>query len=150
MKQKRKVKSLIFQKKDFNEGLLSALLLILWVVLCLCSATLMTTTSVWAAWLWKPLKDITYSWMDDKVEVLYNLQFSMPNNLSGVVGEMYTVNNNDFYITSTPLTVNLNQRILQLYDEVQIKFDHQTIMLLYYDEYEMKLEVLQQDMCLQL
>ena len=111
MKQKRKVKSLIFQKKDFNEGLLSALLLILWVVLCLCSATLMTTTSVWAAWLWKPLKDITYSWMDDKVEVLYNLQFSMPNNLSGVVGEMYTVNNNDFYITSTPLTVNLSNTI---------------------------------------
>jgi hypothetical protein len=49
--------------------------------------------------------------MDDKVEVLYNLQFSMPNNLSGVVGEMYTVNNNDFYITSTPLTVNLSNTI---------------------------------------
>lgn len=105
MKQKRKVKSLIPQKNDLWGSLLTAALLVLGVALCLWSATLMTS-SVWAASTSNEYNEFPYSWMDDRVEVLYNLQFSDPKILSGFVGEMYTDKNNDFYITSTPITVN--------------------------------------------
>ena len=106
MKQKRKVKSLIPQRNDLWESLLTATLLVLGLALCLWSASLMTS-SVWAASS-NPAEysQFQYSWTDDKVEVLYNLQFSKPEYLSGFVGEMYTDKNNDFYITSTPITVN--------------------------------------------
>ena len=106
MKQKRKVKSLLPQKNDLWGSLLTATLLVLGLALCLWSASLMTS-SVWAASS-NPAEysQFQYSWTDDKVEVLYNLQFSKPEYLSGFVGEMYTDKNNDFYITSTPITVN--------------------------------------------
>lgn len=106
MKQKRKVKSLIPQRNDLWGSLLTATLLVLGLALCLWSASLMTS-SVWAASS-NPSEysQFQYSWTDDKVEVLYNLQFSKPEQLSGFVGEMYTDKNNDFYITSTPITVN--------------------------------------------
>ncbi len=88
MKQKRKVKSLLPSKYKVGEKFFMVLLLTLSVMLCIWAATLMTT-SVWAAEEETPSSNSNniYSWYDDKVEVLYKMEFSNPENLYGENGE---------------------------------------------------------------
>ena len=89
MKQKRKVKSLLPYKIDRDGTMLTILLLILSLVLCLWSASLMTV-SVWAAddrWNY----EMVYPWIDDKVEVLYWLQISDRNRLWDEFGNQFVM-----------------------------------------------------------
>ena len=68
----------------------------------------MTTMVVWASSAWTD-STLSYSWVDDKVEVLYDLKFARPTNLKERVGWLFTKSNNDFYIKtkkSFPLVVN--------------------------------------------
>lgn len=121
MKQKRKVKSLIPQKENFNWGFLTALLFVLWVALCLWAASLMSTSSVWAAKLWRDISTLSYSGVDDVVEVLYNLDFAKPEDLEKKVAKMYINNNKDFYLqTSIPLVVNAEDTIGDSLKENQV------------------------------
>lgn len=105
MKQKRKVKSLLPEKTDGGNSLLTTLLLVFWMVLCLSSASLMTS-SVWAAGWTQPNKTLEYTWLDDKTEVLYRKKFVDPNDLSKVVAEMYADTNGVLHIIPVPLVVN--------------------------------------------
>ena len=104
MKQKRKVKSLIPHKIDKSGTLLTVLLLILSVVLCLGSASLMTV-SVWAIWNDDDF-NITYSWLDDKVEVLYELQFTDPETLWWEPVNELHVKNGSLYLTPNQVIFN--------------------------------------------
>ena len=107
MKQKRKVKSLIPQEKDLNWGLLTALLFTLWVALCLWAVSFMSTSSVWAARLWQDISTLSYSGIDDKVEVLYNLDFAKPEDLEKKLIKMYIKDTKNLYVqTAIPLVEN--------------------------------------------
>ena len=98
MKQKRKVKSLLPQKKCGWQSFLTILLLVLWLILCLWSASLMTTMAAWASSEWD--NKLSYSWVNDNVEVLYNLDFVKPENLQSKVASMFTDKNKDFKLKS--------------------------------------------------
>ena len=107
MKQKRKVKSLLSLKKNKKELFLMNLLLILSVSLCIGSA-LLITTSVWATaddTNICPNDICSYTWLDDKSEVLYRMDFVDPENLEKTVNSMY-IKDANFYITSGPVIVN--------------------------------------------
>jgi hypothetical protein len=55
---------------------------------------------------------LSYSGVDDVVEVLYNLDFAKPEDLEKKVAKMYINNNKDFYLqTSIPLVVNAEDTI---------------------------------------
>ena len=104
MKQKRKVKSLIPHRIDKSGALLTVLLLILSIVLCLGSASLMTV-SVWAAWNDDDF-NITYSWLNDTVEVLYWLHFADPESLwEDPINEFY-VKDGSLYLTPHQIIFN--------------------------------------------
>ena len=85
MKQKRTVKSLLPSKYKVGENFFTVLLLTLSVMLCIWAATLMTT-SVWAA-AGEGIDNVYSSMNDDKVEVLYRMEFSDPENLYDENGE---------------------------------------------------------------
>ncbi len=98
MKQKRNVKSLI-PSKNRDSNLLTILLLFLSLILCLCSASLMTL-SVWVVandegspvtWY-----SVPYSWHDNSTEVIYNLELADENALWNAesLDEFYIENNN--------------------------------------------------------
>lgn len=105
MKQKRKVKNLI-PCKNKDEKLLTILLLVLSVVLCLWSASLMTF-SVWAA-----ADDdnfyMPYTWYDDRAEVLYGLEFSDPNILWEDSLDKLYMEENSLYLSPSAVMVENN------------------------------------------
>lgn len=104
MKQKRTVKSLLSNEYKLGEKVFTVLLLTLSVMLCLWAATLMTT-SVWAAEEENPSNSNNiYSWYDDKVEVLYKMEFSNPENLYDENGEPV----DNFYMEDNILYVSPN------------------------------------------
>ena len=103
MKQKRTVKSLIPHKADFGGKFLTMLLLVLSVVLCLGSASLMTTF-VWAQES-EERTNMIYSWNDGNTEVLYDLLFVDPEALRwNALDELY-MEDGSLYIT--PRSVKL-------------------------------------------
>ena len=103
MKQKRKVKSLIPHKTDFSGNFLTVLLLVLSVVLCLGSASLMTA-SVWAQES-EDRTNMIYSWNDGVSEALYDLLFMDPESLwSGLVDELF-MGSGSLYLISKPVRV---------------------------------------------
>ena len=83
MVQKRKVKSLISVKKDYN-GLLTALLLFIWWVLCVWAFGLLATSMLVKA---STIKN--YEWVDNRAEVVFDMSFAPKDNLSGAVNNMY-------------------------------------------------------------
>ena len=72
MKQRRKVKSLLSHKRYGSNFLLTALLLMLSVMLCIWSVSLMTMRTFAAD---HQFTSITYEWLDDNTEVVYNVDF---------------------------------------------------------------------------
>ena len=103
MKQKRKVKSLLPYKIDRDGTMLTILLLILSLVLCLWSASLMTV-SVWAAddrWNY----EMVYPWIDDKVEVLYWLQISDRNRLWDEFVNQFFMKDKTLYLSPNQVKV---------------------------------------------
>jgi len=83
MVQKRKVKNLISIKKDYN-GLLTALLVLLWWILCIWAVGLLATSMLVKA------STIKYEWVDNKAEVVFDMSFVPENKLSwNVVNNMY-------------------------------------------------------------
>ena len=107
MKQKRKVKSLIPQKKNWSESFLVMILLALSIALCLWSASLMTASVLWAtpSNISRPFTNITYTWLDDNQEVLYDMKFVDPNNLYRVVSDIY-ISGASLYISPSPVIVH--------------------------------------------
>ena len=104
MKQKRKVKSLLPQWNG-GKSFLMLSLLILWLILCLWSLSLLTTSSVWA--IWKDIDKVAYSWLDDVTEVLYHMDLADPEHLDQKVGEMYYKTSEwTFYIAWPSMVVN--------------------------------------------
>ena len=79
--------------------MLSALLFILSVVLCVWSISLLTSCA-WA-------DDITFTWLDEKAEVLYEINFVKQYNASANISKMYASWGN-LYSTPAPLIVKTN------------------------------------------
>ena len=103
MKQKRKVKSLLPYKIDKDGTMLTILLLILSLVLCLWSASLMTV-SVWATDdTWK--YSMVYPWRDDRVEVLYWLQISDKNKLWDEFVNQFFMKDKTLYLSPNQVKV---------------------------------------------
>ena len=94
MKQKRKVKSLNSSKHE-NWWLLATLLLLLWWVLCFWAVSLFTSS----VWVEASSQEYTYKWIDDKVEVIFDLSFAPKNNLRKVVTNMYLTTGGTFYMS---------------------------------------------------
>ena len=108
MKQKRKVKSLLPYKIDRDGTMLTILLLILSLVLCLWSASLMTV-SVWAADdNTRGNYPMTYPWIDDRVEVLYWLQFSDRNRLWDEFVNQFFMKDKTLYLSPNQVKVKSN------------------------------------------
>ena len=103
MKQKRKVKSLLPSENDGNKSLFTSILLVLWVTLCLWSASLMTT-SVWAAGL-SNNSVLPFTGLDDKSMNIYRLDFGNPENLEGIVSEMYLDTNSTLHVSPSNVII---------------------------------------------
>ncbi len=101
MKQKRKVKSLLPQRKDRKTSFLTTLLLVLSTILCIWSASLLTS-SVFA----ENFTEVTYTWLDDNIEVLYEMKFVDPADLSGWEITKLEISGNSLYISPNPVIVN--------------------------------------------
>ena len=116
MKQKRKVKSLLPQWNESKTFLMLSLL-ILWLVLCLWSLSLLTTSSVWA--IWKDINKVSYSWLDDVTEVLYHMDLADPKQLDKKVGEMYYKTSEwTFYIAWPSMVMNSEKPLASQKNEI--------------------------------
>ena len=106
MKQKRKVKNLLSEKKSEKrvDKFSMTFLIALWWVFSLLTAWL-ATPSVWVT---QEIKQIPYTWLNDKLEVLYNLSFIKPDNTK--LNDLYLIGNSMYgklYISSSkPIVVN--------------------------------------------
>lgn len=105
MKQERTVKNLLSRKHSLSERFLTILLLVLSVVLCLWAATLMTT-SVWAAENEEITNNNEYSWYDDRIEVLYRLELSKPDELYDSKVEEFYMKNDSLYVTPNKVVIS--------------------------------------------
>ena len=104
MKQKRKVKSLIPQNKDWHGSFLTTLLLVLSVILCIWSVSLMTM-SIWVSAWNTDDNNFLYTWLYEKSEVLYNMKFVDSSNLTNNVANTY-ISWKSLYIVPSPVIVN--------------------------------------------
>lgn len=105
MKQKRKVKSLLPKKFCLDGRMLTILLLVLSLVLCMWSVSLLTHSVKAAGTSAMDIQSITYTWIDNKVEVLYNMQFADPSNLEKVVNNLY-MSGESLYISPNIVVVS--------------------------------------------
>ncbi len=101
MKQKRKVKCLINEIQDRKSFVLMTLLLILSLILCLWTASLITST-VWAA---GENNIYSYTWLDNNKEVLYEMKFVDPSDLTETVNTI-SIQDKNLYIWPSSLVVN--------------------------------------------
>ena len=110
MKQKRKVKSLIPQKKFTSKSLKTAWLVFLWSALYLASITLLSTSVAFWANEWAQAKDFPeFDWnspISDKSEVVYAARFATIDNLSNRIIDIFMNKNWVLYITPNPVIVN--------------------------------------------
>ena len=105
MKQKRKVKSLLPKKFCLDGRMLSILLLVLSLVLCLGSVSLLTHSVKAAGTSPMNIESIPYTWIDNKVEVLYNMQFVDPLDSEKVVNNLY-MSGESLYISPNIIVVS--------------------------------------------
>ena len=110
MKQKRKVKSLIPQKKFTSKSLKTAWLVFLWSALYLASITLLSTSVAFWANEWAQAKDFEeFDWnspITDKKEVVYAARFATIENLSNRIIDIFMNKDWVLYITPNPVIVN--------------------------------------------
>ena len=107
MKQKRKVKSLLPKKFCLDGRMLTILLLVLSLVLCLWSVSLLTHSVKAAENGAMQIQSIPYTWIDNKVEVLYNMQFVDPSDLEKVVNNLY-MSGESLYISPNIVVISGN------------------------------------------
>ena len=98
MKQKRKVTNLL--SSTFAKEVKVFVLLFFWCVLCWWAISLLSMTEVWAAST-SQIKSVPYTWINDDVEVLYQISFLNGNK---VVNNMF-ISGDSLYITPTPVMV---------------------------------------------
>ena len=110
MKQKRKVKSLIPQKKITSKSLKTAWLVFLWSALYLASITLLSTSVAFWANDWAQAITFTgFDWaspISDKKEVVYAARFATIENLSNRIIDIFMNKDWVLYITPNPVIVN--------------------------------------------
>ena len=130
MKQKRKVKSLISSESGSNL-LLTTLLFLLWWVLCFWAVSLFTS-SVWVE-ASGPSSEVTYEWIDDQVEVVFDLSFAPENDLGNAVSNMYLTTEGTFYMewevvnSSAGNAVDANNAYLLWWEWANIASDNITL-----------------------
>lgn len=103
MKQKRKVRSLLPQRKNWKVKFLTTLLLVLSVVLCIWSVSLISSYA-WAIEI-PTIDQFNYTWVDEKQEALYGMRFVYKENMVEDVINMY-VKGRALYVTPNPVVVN--------------------------------------------
>lgn len=110
MKQKRKVKSLIPQKKFTSKSLKTAWLVFLWSALYLASITLLSTSVAFWANEWAQAITFTgFDWnspITDKKEVVYAARFATIENLNNRIIDIFMNKDWVLYITPNPVIVN--------------------------------------------
>lgn len=129
MKQKWKVKSLLSQKQNKKTLFLTTLLLVLSLILCIWTATIITSSVIaqdsektrkkefisnetradddsnGTSTSQNTFEKFVYTWIDDTKEVIYGMKFVDPENLLRIVTEL-KIENTSLYISSGSVVVN--------------------------------------------
>ena len=132
MEQKRKIKSLLPQKFDWKSLFLTELLLFLSIVMCVLSVSLMTSRvgaieamevvntpgseqinnstkftgyQLVSGLNYFTVSDLSYTWIDNEMEVIYAMRFLDPGDLTEIINNIYMSGNN-LYISPNPVVVH--------------------------------------------
>ena len=130
MKQKRKVKSLISSENGSN-AFRTTLLFLLWWILCFWAVSLFTS-SIWVE-ASDENGDLTYEWIDDQVEVIFDLSFAPEGDLWNAVSNMYLTTEWTFYISGDVVNSshdnNIDGRVYLLWwEKMVVASDNITLM----------------------